>query len=1497
MWVLGTETDKISANLSWYLNDSNSAEDTADPPLSNVGEGMLSTTLGTWTLASGAWSSGSPHKTKGSMFDITSEQLAIVPLDSRARFELDRTVPDGVTEKSTLHLIHNTASYWNSDKSTTINGTPNTYDVGVPKFGTVKTYHDTLSELGFESKLYDGSATSADVTLTESGGVWTHTTAYGTWTIDNKTVCEAATAKIRAANCYDVEFAPNVAAINNIENKIVKLDLVTSISGGSVTESDTISYIIVGDDIQIALDDNITNIIDASSATTFSNVDGTLTTTKQSGDTFEVEVKETEDNAGTYTAANSTIAASNSDAGFSADRYDLTLGNWYFADSDTDAVAIPGYTSNSTVSRKLRFDPDDSAITGLSSGEVRYSTITVKTMRSSNEISRVTFTVAIYRTEIPIFTISAVDTAVNEGESVTLKVTTDTDPAANTFNINYTPTNIKGSLSTETSITESAVTFTADAGSSPQTWSKEFEFQLRSNNSEDEENGVVSVKLDRVMDALTNVTYATNPNNTATIAVKDLTVPVITFTGPAPIEAPADAVFTFTATPKPWQPLAIRYKPTNQTGNFLDTTDGASGVIRTFDPKLTFTDSGNNGTATLNLSTIIDTDNASGEISVEILSDLNTSDSSYNISATPADNTKTVSLGVTYPSVSLEIDQTPITVTEGGMATITVIANMNPVRTSLPITITAADATGTYLSPSVDLTPMLTGFLPVSGGPTYSATFSVATKTNDGIDGENGSITVTLANPAQGANYTLGTDTSITFAVIDDNVPLITIENAPNVVLPNAAQFTLSADIQPREALTIRYKPKNTTGNFLEVTTNGANDMPRDVPTAITFAPPQGAASPITGILMVPTITDASNDAGTITVELLADSNTTNPTYQVGGTDDIKTVNVFKYPIVELSIEAITEPVTEGDQDITITVTASENPMRSIPISFTPTDTTGTYLAVDLLGNGHNDPRAEDLTFTNTAQSGSPEVWQATFDIDTKADDNTDAADGEIKVKLDSPAELAGYTVKADPDDHVDITIIDATKPIITIGTADPVFHHGNINNNVYEFRHDLVLVSNIEPHAALNVKYSLTETGTDFLRPSNPNNRNFTFTAANPATNPQTYTSTLAIELKDDVGEASGTYTLTLQEDANNYTLRTGEEKTKSFTVNDPSYIRTNTFGYGGSAATFIRDPENIHSNDHDSQEVFLYITDPTVDFTVTAAVWVLGTETDKISANLSWYLNDSNSAEDTADPPLSNVGEGMLSTTLGTWTLASGAWSSGSPHKTKGSMFDITSEQLAIVPLDSRARFELDRTVPDGVTEKSTLHLIHNTASYWNSDKSTTINGTPNTYDVGVPKFGTVKTYHDTLSELGFESKLYDGSATSADVTLTESGGVWTHTTAYGTWTIDNKTVCEAATAKIRAANCYDVEFAPNVAAINNIENKIVKLDLVTSISGGSVTESDTISYIIVGDDIQIALEDNNTNIIDASSATTFSNVDGTLTTTKQSGDTFEVEVKETD
>ena len=175
----------------------------------------------------------------------------------------------------------------------------------------------------------------------------------------------------------------------------------------------------------------------------------------------------------------------------------------------------------------------------------------------------------------------------------------------------------------------------------------------------------------------------------------------------------------------------------------------------------------------------------------------------------------------------------------------------------------------------------------------WEATIEIETERDD-LDKIDGVIEVVLNSVAQDADYSIGTNPAdrITINVNDLDVPLISIEDAPNAILPNAAQFTL--DFRYSTSTSLDYSIQTEKYHLaisLKLPTNGANDMPRDVPTAITFAPPPGETTPITGILEVPTTTDASNNAGTFTVELLADSNNTDdPTYRVGGTDDIKTV-------------------------------------------------------------------------------------------------------------------------------------------------------------------------------------------------------------------------------------------------------------------------------------------------------------------------------------------------------------------------------------------------------------------------------------------------------------------------------------------------------------------------------------------------------------------------------------------------------------------------------
>ena len=286
---------------------------------------------------------------------------------------------------------------------------------------------------------------------------------------------------------------------------------------------------------------------------TSSNIDGKLTTTKQSGDTFSIEVKETTDNAGTYSAANSTKVGPNMTAGYSAGEYSLTLGKWYFAEADTDTITIPGYSTDTIASRKITFIPDATAINGLGTGDVRYATITVKTMRSSTEIDSETFTVAIYKAMKPVFSIEAVTDSVNEGGTAQFKVTTNTDPDINvTHSAMFTPKNVKGTYLKTADVDTSKpvdLTFTADQAQNPTSWtSNTFDLELRTDNSTDEENGIITVSLDRASGSISSATFTTDPNNTALVTVKDLTVPTITFENATGIQAQADAVFTLTAT-------------------------------------------------------------------------------------------------------------------------------------------------------------------------------------------------------------------------------------------------------------------------------------------------------------------------------------------------------------------------------------------------------------------------------------------------------------------------------------------------------------------------------------------------------------------------------------------------------------------------------------------------------------------------------------------------------------------------------------------------------------------------------------------------------------------------------------------------------------------------------------------------------------------------------------------------------------------------------------
>ena len=102
--------------------------------------GTLETKVGRWILPGGDWDDRhAPHTFKDdSRFEMTSAELSEIPLDSKARIQLDVTIPDGVTNNSILHLIHNTATYWDSDKSSSLSEKPSDSGIGNIKEGEIK---------------------------------------------------------------------------------------------------------------------------------------------------------------------------------------------------------------------------------------------------------------------------------------------------------------------------------------------------------------------------------------------------------------------------------------------------------------------------------------------------------------------------------------------------------------------------------------------------------------------------------------------------------------------------------------------------------------------------------------------------------------------------------------------------------------------------------------------------------------------------------------------------------------------------------------------------------------------------------------------------------------------------------------------------------------------------------------------------------------------------------------------------------------------------------------------------------------------------------------------------------------------------------------------------------------------------------------------------------------------------------------------------------------
>ena len=208
------------------------------------------------------------------------------------------------------------------------------------------------------------------------------------------------------------------------------------------------------------------------------------------------------------------------------------------------------------------------------------------------------------------------------------------------------------------------------------------------------------------------------------------------------------------------------------------------------------------------------------------------------------------------------------------------------------------------------------------------------------------------------------------------------------------------------------------------------------------------------------------------------------------------------------------------------------------------------------------------------------------------------------------------------------------------------------------------------------------------------------------------------------------------------------------------------------------------MYEKDNDAPEGYLYIRDPSTNYEVGTTTRVLNFESEKLTVSASWYVDDSTTALGTSDP-FTEASGGMVETNFGIWDLPSGNWNSGIPHEVnRGSKYIISSEKLNNIPYGSDGRIELNLGIPNGVTNKSTLHIRHYTTALWNSNTNPDLTvERSNTTEINNRKEATIKTYHETLTDLSFVSKLYDGSSMSVDANLTLmevesswSGDEWT-------------------------------------------------------------------------------------------------------------------------
>ena len=593
-------------------------------------------------------------------------------------------------------------------------------------------------------------------------------------------------------------------------------------------------------------------------------------------------------------------------------------------------------------------------------------------------------TVSITDDDDPEVTVSFDQAAytVAEGDMVTVTVTLSADPER-TVEIELTATDQGGATSPADYTVPTSVTF--NSGQTEQT----FDFEAAHDDEDDDDETVVLGFGTALPPA---VSLGTTTATTVTIDDDDDPEVTVSFDQAAYSVAEGDMVtVTVRLSADPERTVEIPITATGQDG----ATSPADYTVPT---SVTFNT--NETSKTITFRATADALDDDGE---RVLLGFGTP-LPTGVSPGPTDETTVSITDDDDPEVTVSFDQAAYTVAEGDMVTVTVTLSADPERTvEIELTATGQDASPADYSG----VPARVTF---NAGDTEQTFDFEAAQDDEDDDDETVVLGFGTALPPA---VSLGTTTATTVTIDDDDDPEVTVSF-------DQAAYTVAEGDMVTVTVTLSADPERTVE--IELTATDQNASPADysgVPARVTF----NARDTEQTFDFEAAQDDEDDDDETV---VLGFGTALPPAVSLGTTTATTvTIDDDDDPEVTVSFDQAAYTVAEGDM-VTVTVTLSADPERTVEIELTATDQNGATPA------DYSIPRS--VTF-NSGQT------EQTFDFEAAQDDEDD---DDEKVRL---------SFGAMPDARVNAGTTAATT--VSIGDDDvtavntpPTAAHGTVTTN-----------------------------------------------------------------------------------------------------------------------------------------------------------------------------------------------------------------------------------------------------------------------------------------------------------------------------------------------------------------------------------------------------------------------------------------------------------------